>query len=368
MSKHKQVTSKAIAYGILKAVGIITGIVLLLFFLYKIQSVIIYLAFASVISLMGRPLAVFFKKRLKFNDTSAAVCTLVIIGLIFTGFFTLFIPIVIEQAQVVGEINLKNFGDDIEQLNRQASAYFNFGEVSFVELMRRSDLIDFINFRSIPDTINSFLDIFGSVVIGVFSILFISFFLLKDSKLLEGSLVALVPKTDELRFKNAFNKIKRLLSRYFVGLLLQITIIFVLYTILLLVFGIKNAIAIALIAAIFNIIPYIGPLAGGLFIVVLVTTSNLGMDFSTFILPKLIYIVVGYMFVQLIDNFINQPVIFGNSVRSHPLEIFLIIIIGGLLFGIGGMIVAIPTYTALKVIAKEFLSEYKVVKKLTKDI
>ena len=368
MENRRPITSKTIAFGILKAIGILAGIALLLYFLYKIQSVLIYLAFAAVISLMGRPLAVFLKKRLRFNDTSAAVVTLLIIGLIFTGFFTLFIPIVVEQAQVVGDINIENFGDDLEQLNTQISDYFRIDEISFIELLKRSDLIDSINFRSIPDAINSFLGIFGSVLIGIFSILFISFFFLKDSKLLENSLVALGPKDDEMRFRNAFNKIKRLLSRYFVGLLLQITIIFVLYTILLLIFGIKNAIAIALIAAIFNVIPYIGPLAGGIFIIILATTSNLGMDFSTFILPKLIYIMAGYLFVQLIDNFINQPVIFGNSVRSHPLEIFLVIIIGGLLFGIAGMIVAIPSYTALKVIAKEFLSEYRVVKKLTKDI
>ncbi|TYP74198.1 AI-2E family transporter [Aquimarina intermedia] len=363
-----RIHSKAITLGILKAVGVLVAVAVVLWFLYKIQSVLVYIAFAAVISLMGRPLVVFFKRRLHFRNTIAVICTLFIITILFLSIFTLFIPIVIEQAQLIGEINIENVGDDLDQLNNQISEFFGINRLSFVELVKQSDLVNFINFRSIPDMVNSFLNIFGSVMLGIFSILFISFFFLKDSQILEGSLLAFAQQGDEGKFRTAFNKIKDLLSRYFVGLLLQITIIFVLYTILLLVFGINNAIAIALIAAIFNIIPYIGPLVGGMFIIVLATTSNLGMDFSTVIFPKLVYIVIGYMIVQLVDNFFNQPIIFGNSVKSHPLEIFLVIIIGGLLFGIGGMIVAIPAYTSLKVIAKEFWSEYKIVAKLTKDL
>ena len=60
--------------------------------------------------------------------------------------------------------------------------------------------------------------------------------------------------------------------------------------------------------------------------------------------------------------------IFSNSVKSHPLEIFLVIVIAGLLFGPIGMIAAIPTYTALKVVGKEFLSENRIIKALTKNL
>ena len=77
---------------------------------------------------------------------------------------------------------------------------------------------------------------------------------------------------------------------------------------------------------------------------------------------------VGLVIGQLIDNFFSQPFIFSTSVKSHPLEIFLIIIIAGLLFGVVGMVVAVPGYTAIKVILKEFLAENPVVKKLTKNL
>ena len=97
-------------------------------------------------------------------------------------------------------------------------------------------------------------------------------------------------------------------------------------------------------------------------------TSNLGQDFSTVILPTSIYVMIGFLIGQIIDNFLSQPLIFSTSVKSHPLEIFLVIVIAGLLFGVVGMIAAVPSYTVIKVIAKEFLAENKIVKQLTKNI
>ncbi|WP_317045260.1 AI-2E family transporter [Formosa algae] len=158
-----------------------------------------------------------------------------------------------------------------------------------------------------------------------------------------------------------------MLSRYFLGLLIQILILFVIYAIVLSVFGIKNSIVIAFLCALLNLIPYIGPLISAVLMIVLTLSSNMHNDFNE-TLPTTIYVLIGFCFAQLIDNFFSQPIIFSRSVKSHPLEIFLVIIITGILFGIIGMVIAVPAYTALKVILKEFLSENKIVKHLTKDL
>jgi predicted PurR-regulated permease PerM len=131
---------------------------------------------------------------------------------------------------------------------------------------------------------------------------------------------------------------------------------------------VENAIIIAFFCALLNLVPYLGPAIGYVLMSAFVISDNLGSNFSDIILPKLIIIVIGYGFVQAIDNFLNQPLIFGKSVKSHPLEIFIIILIAGILFGIIGLVLAVPTYTAIKVISKEFLSEYKIVKKLTQNL
>jgi predicted PurR-regulated permease PerM len=96
--------------------------------------------------------------------------------------------------------------------------------------------------------------------------------------------------------------------------------------------------------------------------------SNLGSDFQTVILPTTIYVLIGFWIVQVIDNNLSQPLIFSKSVSSHPLEIFLVILIAGFLSGILGMIIAVPLYTILKVIGKEFFPENKVIQLFTKNI
>lgn len=183
-----------------------------------------------------------------------------------------------------------------------------------------------------------------------------------------NSILMFANKGKEDKFQRVFTKIKVLLSRYFVGLFIQLSVLFVLYSILLSIFEITNPIAIAFIAAFLNIIPYLGPTFAGLLFTLFVISDNLGADFQVVILPQLLFVLAGYILCQLIDNFIFQPNIFGASVRSHPLEIFLIILIAGLLFGVIGMVVAVPVYTAIKVVAKETLSEYKIVARLTRDL
>ena len=125
---------------------------------------------------------------------------------------------------------------------------------------------------------------------------------------------------------------------------------------------------IAFFCALLNLIPYLGPLIGYFLMSAFVISDNLGLDFTALILPKLIIVFVGYGVVQTIDNFVNQPLIFGKSVKSHPLEIFLVILLAGSVLGVLGLVMAIPLYTAIKVISKEFLSEYKIVKKLTHNL
>ena len=191
---------------------------------------------------------------------------------------------------------------------------------------------------------------------------------MKDSRLLKNGVMTMIPNGTEGRFSKSLETINNLLSKYFIGLLFQITILFIFYTIILFAFNIHNAVVIAFLCALLNLIPYVGPMIGAILMFILSMTSNIGLDFQTEILSTSLWILFWYLIAQLVDNFVSQPLIFSKTTKSHPLEIFLIIIIGGLLFGVVGMITAVPLYTALKVILKEFLSENKIVKSITKDI
>jgi len=364
--------ANTIANGILRAVGIIVGIVLVFYFLYQIRSVIAYLAIAAVIALLGRPIVLFLRRKLKFPNTLAVILTMVCFVAILLGIIALFVPLINEQGKSLSLLDINALKTDVNTLYLQILEYMGASTADLNELIKNSDLeksvLEGLNLNFIPNILNSFLDVLSSFSIGLFSVLFISFFFLKDSKLLQNGLLTFIPQKKEGSLVVSIDKINGLLSRYFIGILVQLTILFVIYMITLLIVGVDNAIVIAFLCALFNIIPYVGPIIGAVIMVTLTMTSHLGMDFSAVILPKAGYVLIGVLIGQMVDNFFSQPFIFSTSVRSHPLEIFLVIIIAGLLFGVVGMVVAVPGYTAIKVILKEFLRENSFVRKFTKNV
>ncbi|MBT8325652.1 MAG: AI-2E family transporter, partial [Winogradskyella sp.] len=237
--------SKTIANGILRALGIIIGVALILYFLYQIQSVIVYIAIAAVISLIGRPIVLFLRRKLKFNNFIAVITTMTFLIGLLIGLIGIFIPLIVEQGQNLSLLNIEQLQTNIENLYQQIVTYFEFNNIDVQKSLAESNLLSKIDFGVLPDLLNSIVSGFGSFSVGLFSVIFISFFFLKDSKLFEDGIMTFVAKGNESKTKTSITKIKDLLSRYFVGLVFQILILFVIYTIVLLIFGIKNAIVIA---------------------------------------------------------------------------------------------------------------------------
>ncbi|MDC7999918.1 AI-2E family transporter [Aequorivita todarodis] len=361
-------TAKAITLGILRALAVLVGIFISIWFLYEIQALILYIGVALVLSLIGRPVVLFLKRKLKFSNTFASVITLLFIIGTFSLLLSIFVPIIIEQGKHISQIDFEQVKRDLNELNIQASDYLGVDHFQIVEAIKRTTYVRNFDQEIIPSFIDIFFGNIGGTLVGIFSVLFISFFLLKDEYLIARCVLVFAKSGNEEKFKRILIKIKELLSRYFIGLLLQIFILALFYSVLLLYLDIRDAVAVALICAFLNIVPYLGPIIAWILMLLVVISNNLGADFSSGLLPILLIVSGGYALAQLFDNFISQPVIFGHSVRSHPLEIFIVILIGGFVFGIPGMILAVPTYTALKVIAKEFLSEYKIVDRLTRNM
>ena len=359
--------SKTLANGILRAFFTLVGIAIVLYLLYQIQSVIVYIIISAVISLTGSPLVQLLRNRLKLNDTLSVVITMLTIVGALIGLILLFIPLVIEQGHNLSLLNIDKLQGSLDNIYQQVAHYLQGKHVYLEHSLKDYHLLSKLNYSAIPEFLNSLISGFGTFSIAFFSVLFISFFFLKDRKLLENSFMLVIPESKKLRVRKSVYAIKHLLSRYFLGLLIQISILFVIYSIILGIFGINNAIVIAFLCALLNLIPYIGPLISAVLMVVLTLSSNMQSDFNV-MLPTTLYVLIGFCIAQLIDNFFSQPIIFSRSVKSHPLEIFLVIIIAGILFGIIGMVIAVPTYTALKVILKEFLSENTIVKHLTKGL
>ena len=354
--------------SLLKSIFYLISMILIGYIIYELKIIIGYLIIASILTLLARPVVKLLNSKLKFGSTLASIVAISFILIVISGVISLLIPLVLEQGKNLSLLNVNAFQDKINTLYIEFNGYLNKFNIDLNQSLVDIEGLTKNSVEAIPVLLNSVGSILGSITLGILSVIFITFFLLKDGEYFEKLFTQLFPTKMKKRIEKSLIEIKVLLSRYFLGLLFQITILFTMYTIILLIFGVKDAVVIAFLCALLNLIPYIGPLIGIILMSFLTMTSYLGQDFSSVIIPKTIYVIIGYVFAQLIDNFLSQPYIFSNSIKSHPLEIFLVILSGGILFGIVGMILAIPLYTVIKVFLKVFFSNNALVKKLTKNI
>ena len=346
-----------LAQSILKVILTLASITLFLVFLIKAKVVIIYILISMVLTLIFSPFSSFLKSKLKFNNLFSSIASLLLLLVLVMALIRSFIPLIIEQSKNLSLLNNSELKANIESLIISVNNYFESNSLTVYDFLSEFTLLSDIDFAFIPKLLNYIISEVGSIGVGLLSILFITFFFIKDGNEILTRINGVLPKKIRENFLSSFSKIKLLLSRYFIGISVQITVLFILYSIMLSVIGINNALVIAFLCALLNIIPYIGPLIGLVLMGLLTMTNYIDPVLVKEMLSKVIYIFIGFSVVQLIDNFMVQPYIFSKSVKSHPLEVFIVIITSGVLFGIIGLIIAIPLYTSLKVIYSSYLGK-----------
>jgi predicted PurR-regulated permease PerM len=363
--------------------------------LWQFRAVIAYLLIAAVLSLMGRPiLKILGKVKIKswvLPDYLKAGLTLVALFGAFTLIFMLTLPPLLNQtsklqgALSVEEISqslaeplagLENFlvRYDLIDLLKEESGGENGNRTQQAD--NRTEIVRYFldNVLSVLDTaristvLNSIIGFTGDFLIGLFSITFIAFFFLKERSLLHGSVRTLTPQRFRQNMDHILASIKNLLTRYVIGVVLEVLLVGLLISLGLSLLGVENAFVIGFFAGLFNVIPYLGPIIGGLLGVSLAIIGALDLDFYSQMIPLILKVMVVFIVVQLIDNFVFQPMIYSSSVKAHPLEIFIVILSAGSLAGVGGMILAIPTYTILRVIAREFFNKFEAVQAITRHM
>ncbi|NLR92086.1 MULTISPECIES: AI-2E family transporter [Flammeovirga] len=357
---------KDISKGLLDALKKLVFIGIGLYMVYLLQSVLIYVFTSAVIALIAHPVKSFFKKKLNMSNTLAMFATITLFLILILGFLSSFIPLITQEARNLKLVELDSFEQNIMSTFNQINVALKEYGIDLSGLHLGEEIMK--KLKNSPQIFNGILQGVGSFSMGLFSTIFISFFLIKESDSIITFFTSFVPQDSRTGFKSSLMKIKTLLSRYFIGLAIQCFLLFVMYMVTLLIIGVKNAAVIAFICAVLNIIPYVGPAISIIIMAILAMSEHLDMEFKTGILPELVKVFIGYFGVQFIDNNFSQPIIFSKSVNSHPLEIFLVIMVFGILFGVVGLIAAIPVYTVIKVILKEFYPENKFVKALTEGM
>ena len=361
--------SRYIALGIsLLIVGILV---------YTFSEIVTYVLIAWVLSMIGQPFMRFFQARIRIGKfragpNMAAVLTLLSYFVIVYVLAMLFVPLILEQARNLPGVDYVAHASALDQPIIEFYVWLVKYGISVPhespEQMLSNALKGRFNPEKFGDFFTALISAAGSILIGLFSVVFITFFFLKEQGLFVNFLVALVPNQYETQVKNSVDETSSLLTRYFGGILIQVSIITIYVSVFLHFLGVNNALLIGFFAALINVIPYVGPIIGAAFGVFITISSNLDLDFYTQMFPLILKVLAVFASMQLLDNFVLQPVIFSNSVLAHPLEIFIIILMGAQINGIVGMVLAIPAYTVLRVIARAFLSELKIVKTITRNM
>jgi predicted PurR-regulated permease PerM len=291
-----------------------------------------------------------------------------IVSLIF-GLFFLIVPSLVAEINFLADLKFPEvFHNILEQFPGIKNLLLRFGSEEDLKQNLSVQVSEFVNTKNISMALNNTFQYFGTIFGGFLCILFISFFLLKDEKIVKNSLLTITPIGVEKEMRDVLMISKKMLSRYFVGLFIDMFIVGGAVFLFLTLFGIKNALIIAFCAGILNVIPYIGSAITMILAIVLGVSACISTGSYDQIGSTIYTIFFTLLTINLVDGFIIQPFIFSNSVKAHPLEIFIVTLMAGTLGGIFGMVIALPVYTIIRIIASEFLTHLKFFRKISEHI
>jgi len=312
-----------------------------MFVVWYFARVVAYIIISAVLAVIGRPM-VSRLSEMRFRGQRmpravAAGTTLLLMWTVIGGLCALLLPLVFSKLDELSRLDLdsviKSIEIPIQRLQLHLQKFFALS-ASEIDLSFKDFIAEHINFdflRTFASVARSIFDAF----ISVFSITFITFFFMKEDGLFYSLVTLFFPERYKQNATRALDSVTRLLSRYFRGLMLESIMLLGVISIVMAIWGVEldDALFIGMIMGVMNVIPYAGPFMGGI--------------------------------IKILDDFVLQPTLYSERVQAHPLEIFLVILIAGSMAGIWGMLLAIPSYTVLRVFAREFFSEYGLVKRLT---
>jgi predicted PurR-regulated permease PerM len=360
----------------LRTIGIILLLVFAIYLVWYFSAIVIYILISAVLSIMGHPLVRFFDRlhvwKFKIPHALSSVLALLVIVIVFLALIFTFVPLLVSQANVISNIDVNIVADKLQEpITSIQQQLIRFGLLQPNETLKAlviEKMNSLLSITTFSNALGQFVNFTGFLFIGISAVLFITFFFLKDERMFYNFIMLLVP----LQYHDQANRIltesKRILTRYFLGVCLELLAMVALMSIGLTIFGIKNALLLGFFGGLMNIIPYIGPLIGMVIGVILGITPSIATGAFSDIIPDALRILGVFIGANTVDGYFLQPVIFGNSVKAHPLEIFIVFIAAGSVGGIIGMVLAIPVYTVIRIIAREFFSNFRVVQKLTEKM
>lgn len=329
---------------------ILITVAALIYLLYLLSNVVILFALSVLLGFIFAP----FVRILEGKGLSRALSTSIIFltfgFLVYLAISSVIPKLFYQMDQLIAALKDFSLNEELNIIEKKILAIFPFFHQG--ELTKKVETIISTSFNDLINHLTIYLSSIVAVAAFLVIVPFVAFFLLKDSAAIERGLIFKVPNK---YFEMSYWILKRVtlqLGRFvrawifdatFVGVFLGFGFYFI---------GLPNALPLGVIAGLGHLIPYFGPIIGGIPAVILsiMITGDLSM------VPLIILIVT---LTYTIDNGFVQPYVFSKSVDIHPILIILLIIAGGELFGLIGMLLAVPSATVFKTAVTEIYFAYK---------
>ena len=317
-----------------------------------ITSVAFPIVVAGILFYLTNPV-VEFLTRLKIPRTFAILLMFFLSFGLLLGLVLVLIPMLIQQVQSLID-NLPRLLTELDRVVREFQETTAFSRAEQFEFFRRWSRIDFsLVLDNIVDALlQNILFYLGSIAnfaIIVFTIPFFLYYMLKDSSRLSKNIAGAFPAAHQEAVKQMFSEVSQTLSSYIQGVLIVSvfvgTFVYIGYRII----GLDYALLLAAVALMTNVIPYFGPIIGT------VPGIIVGLIASPWTAVEVLIMI---LIVQQVESQLIAPQVYGRKLKIHPTTIIIILLTGGNLAGLLGIILAVPTYAAGKVVFKygvEFL-------------
>lgn len=348
----------------------------MVFLSWYFLRVVIYLLVSVVLALLGKPVMDFLSRlrlgRFRIPQGVGAFITLLFMIGLLAGLVSFMLPMLTRQAAMLSDISVQSITNSLQEpLLYLERNFHEWGIMAPSETLSGrlvAEISSIVTFERFSAVFNSALNLIVEIFIGFLAISFITFFFLKEEDLFSKGVLLFTPKPYKDEAESILTESKSLVRRYITGLVTDLALVFILISLCMWTLGLENALVIGFFAGILNTIPYVGPIIATFIGVFLGISINLDLDFYTQMMPLILKIAASFIIVNTIDVTVLQPTIYSKSVRSHPLEIFIVFILAGILGGVFGMIIAIPAYSVLRIFIKVFLEKSVLVKRIMEEM
>jgi len=340
-------------------IGLIIIIALIFYIIYLVRTAVIPLLIGIIIAYMLIPLVKLFQKKMRkiFAVTITYIIFLAAISVIL--FFI--IPLVVQQfktfimqipvyLQSISDflnnfVATNTFVQNMQDFLQIEEGKFTSEEISKY-LLGMLNIENFNIFRGATTVTRTALSIVVNFIIGPI----LGFYILKDTDTIRSACIKIIPVRKRLEVDTILTKINKVFSRYVRGQLLISIIVGILCTIALLILRIDFAVLLGFIAGLFNLIPFLGPIVGAI----------PAAFTALFISPiKALLVVLIFIGIQQLDNYVISPNILKYQVGLHPGIIIVSLIAGGAVFGWIGLLLAVPTVAIIQELLRYYLVEKK---------